>query len=150
MMNETRIEELRESKDLKAKEVAKALNVAESTYSEWEHNKIPIPTKRIVQIANFYKLNIDYIFKLSDNKISIPKEYDLDLITIGNKLKEIRQELDLSLRELGDKLNTAFSSLASYERGECLIQSDILISLCKISNCSMDWVLGRSEEKYLK
>ena len=66
------------------------------------------------------------------------------------RLKEIRQELNLSLRELGEKLNTAFSSLASYERGECLIQSDILISLCRESNYSIDWVLGRSKDKYIK
>lgn len=34
-MNETRLEELREYSELKAKEVAKSLNIAESTYSEW-------------------------------------------------------------------------------------------------------------------
>ncbi len=148
-MGETRLEELREENNLKAKEVAKALNIAESTYSEWEHNKIPIPTKRIIEIANFYNVNIDYLLILSNIKISLNSK-DINLELIGNRLKEIRQELNLSLRELGEKLNTAFSSLASYERGECLIQSDILISLCRESNYSIDWVLGRSKDKYIK
>lgn len=149
-MNETRLEELREYSELKAKEVAKSLNIAESTYSEWEHNKIPIPTRRIIELANFYSVNIDYLLKLSNVRNTIKDNEDIDLILIGNRLKEIRNDLDLTLRELGEKLNTAFSSLGSYERGEYLIQSDTLISLSKLSNCSIDWILGRTDNKYLK
>lgn len=149
-MNETRLEELREYSELKAKEVAKSLNIAESTYSEWEHNKIPIPTRRIIELANFYSVNIDYLLNLSNIRITIKDSMNIDLILVGNRLKEIRNDLDLTLRELGEKLNTAFSSLGSYERGEYLIQSDTLISLSKLSNCSIDWILGRTENKYLK
>ena len=63
-MNENRLEMLREEKDLKAKDVASFLNVGESSYSEWEHNKSPIPTKRIIELANFYEVNIDYMLNL--------------------------------------------------------------------------------------
>ena len=149
-MNGTRLEELREDNNLKSKTIAETLKVHKSTYSQWEHNKIPIPTKRIIELSNFYKINIDYILYLTDKKINIDQKNTIDLISIGKRLKEIRKELNFSLRELGEKLNTAFSSLASYERGEVLIQSDILISLCKMSNCSVDWVLGKAKEKYLK
>lgn len=149
-MNETRLKELREYNDFKSIELAKVLKVSKSTYSQWENNKIPIPTKRIIQISNFYKINIDYLLHLSDTKKSIKPQNNIDLITIGKRLKAIRLELDLTLRELGNKLNIAFSSLASYERGEVLIQSDILISLSKISNYSIDWILGFSSEKRLK
>ena len=67
-MNGTRLEELRELKDLKSKDLANILKVSKSTYSQWEHDKIPIPTKRIIQISHFYKINIDYIFHLTDLK----------------------------------------------------------------------------------
>ncbi len=149
-MNENRLEELRDSKDLKSKEIAHALGIAESTYSEWEHNKIPIPTRRIVQLANFYKVNIDFMLNISKNRTHIKPSNEIDLKLIGSHLKEIRLELGLSLRELGKMLNSSFSSLGSYERGEHLIQSETLINICKISKCSIDWVLGRSKEKYLK
>ena len=149
-MNGTRLEELREENNLKSKTIAETLKVHKSTYSQWEHNKIPIPTKRIIELSNFYKINIDYILYLTDKKINIDQKNTIDLISIGKRLKEIRKELNFSLRELGEKLNTAFSSLASYERGEVLVQRDILISLGKMSNCSVDWVLGKAKEKYLK
>ena len=45
-MNENRLKILKDELNLKSKEVAKQLSVSESTYSEWEHNKIPIPTKK--------------------------------------------------------------------------------------------------------
>ncbi len=149
-MNGTRLEELRENNNLKSKDITEILNVHKSTYSQWEHNKIPIPTKRILQLSNFYQINIDYILYLTNKKVHIAPNSNIDLIAIGKRLKEIRTELNLSLRQLGDKLNTAFSSLASYERGEVLIQIDILISLSKMNNYSVDWILGKTKNKYIK
>ena len=52
LMNGTRLEELRELKDLKSKDLANILKVSKSTYSQWEHDKIPIPTKNSFQ--NFF------------------------------------------------------------------------------------------------
>ncbi len=149
-MKENRLEELKEEKELKSKDIANYLSVAESTYSEWEHNKISIPTRRIVELAEFYEVDIDFMLNFSSIRKHIKTNCNLDLKLIGNRLKEVREELNLTLRELGEKLNSSFSSLGSYERGEHLIQSETLINISKISNCSIDWVLGRSEEKYLK
>ncbi len=142
-MYKNNLEELREERNLKSKDMAEILGIAISTYSEWERNKIPIPTRRLIQISNFYEINIDYILQITNNKKHINKNDNIDLITIGNRLKEIRKDLNLSLRDLGNKLNCSFSSLASYERAERLIQSDILINLSKISNRSIDWILNR-------
>lgn len=149
-MNENKLEELKDEKNLKSKEVAQYLSVNESTYSEWEHNKISIPTRRIIELANFYNVNIDFMLNFSNNRQYVKNNGILDLKLIGLHLKEIRKELGLTLRELGEKLNFSFSSLGSYERGEHLIQSETLITICKISNYSIDWILGRSEDKYIK
>ena len=149
-MNENRLDGLKEERNLKSRDIAKQLKVNESTYSEWEHNKIPIPTRRIVELADFYNVNIDYMLKLTDTRKEINGKTKLDLELIGNRLKEIRQELDLSLRGLGEKLNCSFSSLGSYERGENLINCEILISLSKYSKYSIDYILGRSNKKMNK
>lgn len=146
-INENRLESLKEEKDLKSKDVAKYLKVNESTYSEWENNKIPIPTRRIVELADFYKINIDYMLNFTDTRKNIKNTTDLDLKVIGNRLKEIRNDLGLSLRGLGEELNCSFSSLGSYERGENLINCEILISLSKYSKYSIDYILNRTNNK---
>ena len=60
---DTRLEQLREENELTKKSLSSALNVSDSIYSRWESGKDIIPTRRIYQIANYYKVNIDYILK---------------------------------------------------------------------------------------
>ena len=96
-MNENRLEFLKEEMDLKSKDIANMLIIAESTYSEWEHNKIPIPTKRLIELADFYKINIDYILKLTNIRLRITKSTNLNLNEIGRRLLMIRKELNYSL-----------------------------------------------------
>lgn len=139
---------LKDERDLKSKDIAKYIGVNKSTYSEWEQSKIPIPTRRLIELANYYEINIDYLLRLTDNRYSIKSNISLDLKKIGRRIKEIRSDLGLSLRELGSVLNCSFSSIASYERGEKLINSEILISLAKFSKCSIDYILLRSDNKY--
>lgn len=101
-VNDNRLEDLKYEKDLKSKEIADMLKVNESTYSEWEHNRIPIPTKRLIELADIYKVNIDYMLKLTNVRKYVPKKTSLDLNMVGIRLKEIRQYMNLSLREWGE------------------------------------------------
>ena len=140
---------LKESNNFTGNFIATTLGVSNSAYSQWENDKIPIPTKRLIDLSNFYNINIDYILRLTNIKIWAKHDTNIDLEQIGKNLLIVRQYLGLSLRELGTKLNYSFSALSSYERGEHLIQSDILRGLCEISNYSVDWVLGRSAYMYL-
>lgn len=145
--NHNNLETLREINNLKAKEVAERLGVYKSIYSEWENNKTPIPTKRLIELANIYQINIDYLLNLTSKKITIPDFQSINLKEIGIRLKNIRTSLNLSLRTLGQELNCSFSALAAYERGEKLINSEILISLALLSNVSIDYILGRIPTK---
>ena len=63
-----RLEKLRDEKDMLKKEMAKEIGVVESVYSEWENGNLSIPTKRIYQLANYYEINIDYLFELTNKR----------------------------------------------------------------------------------
>ena len=148
-MKYNRLEGLREEYDLKSKDVANKLGVGSSAYSDWERNKVRIPTKRLIELANYYNVNIDYLMCLTNKRKNI-KSKDIDLIKIGLRIKESRDELGFNLRQLGEAVDITFSSLSNYENGKTLIQSDILISLSKLTNYSVDYLLNRSNDKYLK
>ena len=62
-----RIRSLREDKDLSQKEMAAILNVAQTTYSDYEHGKINIPVEALKKLAVFHKTSIDYLLELTDN-----------------------------------------------------------------------------------
>ena len=148
-MNE-RLEYLREEKDLLKKDVAKILGVVDSVYTEWENEKLAIPTRRLYQIANYYEVNIDYIVGLTDKRIKLKSKNDIDIKVVSTRLREVRKSLNLTMRELASKLNTTSSAISNYENEKYLILSTFLIELCKISNYSIDYILGRTDIKKLK
>ncbi len=146
----TRLEELRDEKDLKKKDVAKIIGVVESVYSEWENGKLSIPTKRLNELANFYEINIDYILGLTDIRLHMKTKNELDIDIVSTRLKEIRKFLKLTMRELSSKFNTTSSAISNYENSKYLILSSFLIELAKYSNYSVDWILGRSNNKFIQ
>jgi len=148
-MKYNRLEGLREEYDLKSKDIANKLGVVSSAYSDWERNKVRIPTRRLIELANYYNVNIDYIMCLTNKRKNII-ENDIDLNIIGSRIKESRKELGYNLRKMGEVVDITFSSLCNYENGKTLIQSDILLSISKLTNYSLDYLLARSNEKYIK
>ncbi len=69
-----RIKNLRQDRDLKQKEMAQILNVAQTTYSDYELGKINIPLKTLRAIALFHKTSIDYLLELTDEKTPYPRK----------------------------------------------------------------------------
>lgn len=145
----TNIEKLRDEKDLLKKEMANIIGVVESVYCEWENEKLSIPTKRIYQLANFFEVNIDYMIGISSERIQIKTNNEIDIKLVSLRLKEIRNSLNMTMRDLAEKFNTSSSAISNYENGKFLILSPFLIELCKFGNYSVDWVLGRTNKKFL-
>lgn len=80
--------------------------------------------------------------------IKTADEINLDLVSL--RLKEIRKSLKLTMRDLAEMFNTTSSAISNYENSKYLILSSFLIELCKYSKYSIDWVLGRSNQKDLE
>ena len=64
----TRLKDLREDKDKTQKEIAEMLGTSQSYYSQYEKGKRSIPFERIVELAKFYDVSIDYIAGLTNDK----------------------------------------------------------------------------------
>lgn len=56
-----RLKELRKSKGLLQKDIAKFLNIAVSTYSYWEVGKYDIDNENLKKLADYYNVSIDYL-----------------------------------------------------------------------------------------
>lgn len=141
---------LREEKDYLSKDIAKFLNIPPSVYSEWENNKLSISTKRLYELGEFFNVNIDYLVGLSSKRINLKTNKVLDQKETSLRLKEVRKNMNLSMRELAQKLNTSSSAISNYENNKNLILSSFLIELSKISNYSIDYILGRSDIKFIQ
>ena len=63
-----RLKDLREDKDLNQSDIAKILNTTQQTYSLWERGDREIPLHHAITLAKFYKVTMDYLTGLSNNK----------------------------------------------------------------------------------
>ena len=62
-----RLRDLREDRDLTQREMAETLSVAQTTYSDYENDKINIPIETLKKLAYFFDTSIDYLLKMTDN-----------------------------------------------------------------------------------
>ncbi len=64
-----RIRELRQDNDLTQKEVADILKVAQTTYSQYELYKRPMPIECLMILCKLYGVSADFILGFTDKKI---------------------------------------------------------------------------------
>lgn len=66
MLYTTRIRALRDDHDLNQTQVANAIHVAQTTYSDYEKGKVRIPVECLIELAKFYNVDMNYITGVSD------------------------------------------------------------------------------------
>lgn len=106
-----RLRDLREDADLTQKQVAALLKVQPNQYWRYEIGQREIPFHHIITLANFYKVSIDYIAGLTNDKIGLTKS---NLSSDENQLiKNFRSLDDLHkgrLIEHSEMLNKIYNS----------------------------------------
>lgn len=73
---------------------------------------------------------------------------DLDFKkAVGNRIRTLRLEANLTQEELANRLNSVKgkSSIANYENGSNLPSDEVKLQMCNIFNCSLDYLLGKSD-----
>lgn len=60
------------------------------------------------------------------------------------RVRDLREDHDLTQREIANKLNMPQSQYFRYEQGYRDIPTDILITLADLYNTSTDYILGRT------
>ena len=63
-----RMRNLRQDNDLSQKKVADMLGVAQTTYSQYELEKRPVPIDYLIALCKFYNVSADYMLGLSNRK----------------------------------------------------------------------------------
>ena len=63
-----RMRNLRQDNDLSQKNVADMLGAAQTTYSQYELEKRPMPIDYLIALCKFYDVSADYMLGLSNRK----------------------------------------------------------------------------------
>ena len=142
-----RLQDIRENMELIQKEVADILKVSQPTYSRWEKEVEIIPLNKLILLANYYGISLDYICNLSnikkENKVY---NYKVDKKISGNNIVTFRKERNLTQKELALFLNTTPSTVCAYEKGKTLILTSFAYQICKKYNISIDYICGITKD----
>lgn len=63
------------------------------------------------------------------------------------RIRDLREDKDLTQREMGEILNCSQRVYSNYERGDLDIPTDILIKLANFHNTTTDYILGLTDRK---
>lgn len=55
------IRNLREDRDLRQRQLAEVLHVSQNTYSQYETGVIELTAEKLVLLADFYEVSVDYL-----------------------------------------------------------------------------------------
>ena len=66
-------------------------------------------------------------------------------VKIMLRIAELRLETGLSMRQVAIKLGIPYTTYISYEKGDREPNSEMLIKLANFFNCSIDYLIGRSD-----
>jgi len=143
------MKDIRFEYDIKQREIAQVLGIAKSTYNQYEQQYDIIPLKHLVSFSNHFNLSIDYLLGLTKIRQYDDIRPDIDLKVSGQRLRKSRRENNLKQIELAKKLHITNSIISHYEKGKFLISTATLYSLSKLYNISADYLLNRTDYKYL-
>ena len=74
MMYRNRLKDLREDRDLKQAALAEYLQIHQTTYSDYELEKLNIPINVLHKLADYYGTSIDYLLGRTGEKKPYPKK----------------------------------------------------------------------------
>ena len=63
------------------------------------------------------------------------------------RLKDLREDMDLTQKQIADYLRVKQNTYSQYENGQRQIPIEALIALAKFYNTSVDYILGLTDVK---
>ena len=73
-MYQNRLRDLREDRDLKQKDLAELLKIHQTTYSDYELDRLNIPISVLHTLADFYGVSVDYLLGRTNQKAPYSKK----------------------------------------------------------------------------
>lgn len=88
-----RLRDIREDKDLKQSDIAEQLQITRQQYQLYESGKRQIPFNLVIDISKFFKVSIDYIAGLTNDKRGLTRsELSAEETEILKKIRSLSNE----------------------------------------------------------
>ena len=135
------LKEYLETHDLSMNTFAQNVGVEQTAVGYWLIGKNFPSLESVIRVADYLDCAIDYLFGLTQNP-AYPKASVRTSLT--HRLKEL---LKPNKNQVALCTGIHPSLLSKWERGICTPKIESLIKLANYFNCSLDYLVGRSDAK---
>ncbi len=63
------------------------------------------------------------------------------------RIRDLREDSDLTQKQVGDAIHVSQRTYAYYESGQRMLPPDVLCALADLYGVSVDYILGRTDQK---
>lgn len=149
-----RVKKLRTEKGMTQTELAEAIGTTKQNIYKYETGIISnIPMDRIKAIAKHLNVSPNYLMGWAQYSPQIeeqPKGTKKEgYIMFDNRLKLLREERNVSQASVAKDLGISRQTYNNYELGKREADSAMLITLADYFNCSIDYLLGHTDDPKL-
>lgn len=146
--------EIRDEYELKQVEIANKINISRGAYANIEAETANIKLKDFLVYCNELNFTMDYVANLDNqNRISDIQKIDfIDKNVLSERLTILEKENHKQAKDIANELCVQKSTYSEYKNPNStnMIQTLMLKQLAKKYDYSMDWLVGRSNQKYIK
>lgn len=146
--------EIRDEYELKQAEIAEKMNISRGSYANIEAETANIKLKDFLVYCNEMNFTMDYVCNLDNlNRMLFIKKIDfIDKKILVERLNILENENHKQAKDIAEELGIHKSTYSHYKNPNSpnMIQTRMLKQLAKDYDYSMDWLVGRSNQKYIK
>ncbi|XCD44452.1 helix-turn-helix transcriptional regulator (plasmid) [Candidatus Liberibacter asiaticus] len=140
----TRIKDIRKANNKTLKEMAIGANQLEKAICNFENGRYSTSINYALYLRNEYEISFDWIYDgetiLKVYKPKTLKSDVLDPITIGLRIKELREQLSLNRVEFGTFTGISNSSVGHFEKGRITPRIETAKMIKQATKKHLDWI----------
>lgn len=149
-----RFREIRDEYELKQNDVADKIRISRGAYANIEAETANIKLKDFLTYCNEMNFTMDYVANLDSlNRMLFIKKIDfIDKNILSERLTILEKENHKQAKDIAFELGIHKSTYSEYKNSKSknMIQTLMLKQLAQNYDYSIDWLVGRSEQKYIK
>ena len=151
---EYKFKEIRNSLDLKQREIAEKTNISRGAYANIEAETANVKLKYLLTYCNTFNLSMDYVCSLKETNdtSSLKKINKINKKLMADRLTTLEKENKKQAKDIAAELGILKSTYSGYKNSKQsnLMQTLMLKKLASKYNYSIDWLIGRSEKKRIE
>lgn len=137
---------LRQEYGLSQQELADKIGISKSSINMYERGEREPGIETVKRIADFFNVDVDYLFGISDIKKRRGFKIKRTNQSIAHNIKYHREQANLSQKELADLLGEIESVVIDLESGKNALNKNMLYKICDVLHVIPSNIISRDDE----